>query len=544
MTRLQKRILLLLGAVPVMIVLSAVVYMFGMAHLEGSPRSFWSAIEFASETLSTTGYGADASWRHPLMVIYVVVLQFIGVFFVFLIVPVFLVPFLEDRFEERLPRTAPSAMKNHVVIFRFGAAVETLVDNLLAAGIPTLVLESDESEARRLAETGLTVAFVRAEENALQASAIDRARALVTNGTDEENAAMILRARQMDFEGGIYSLVEDPVHRKPMELAGATAVYTPRHILAAALAARASDRISPRIAGIQHLGDRLELRELRIDAANPLVGKTLAESAIGARSGATVIGQWVNGKLLTQPGPDMRLEPRGILVVVGTPESLDSLENLATGATSLRRSGHYVVAGFGEVGGKVHQLLTDAGEEVRVIDRQERPGVDLVGNVLDPSVLRDAGVETAKAVILALDSDDATLFATVIVQDCTAEAPVIARVNHARNVQNIYRAGADFALSISKVSGQMLSFRLLGQEALSLYENLKVQKIDGAPLVGRHPAEAAIRERTGCSIVAVERDGNLIVNYDEDFSFRPSDIVFVCGSEGGVDRFRELFGSS
>jgi Trk K+ transport system NAD-binding subunit len=541
MTRLQKRILMLLGAVPVMIVVSALIYMVGMSQLEGTPRSFWRAIEFTGETLSTTGYGADEVWKHPLMVIYVVLLQFIGVFFVFLIIPVFLVPFLEDRFEEKLPRTAPANLKNHVVIFKFGAAVETLVENLAVAGIPTLIVETEEGSARRLVEDERLVAFVRAEEDVIEAAAVDRARAIVTNGTDEENAALILRARQVDFAGGIYSLVEDPVHRKPMELAGATAVYTPRHILAAALAARASDRISPRIAGIQNLGERLELRELRIHGGSSLVGKTLAESQIGARSGATVIGQWVNGKLLTQPGPDMRLEPRGILVVVGTPESLDSLEGLATGATSLRRSGHYIVAGFGEVGGKVHQLLTDAGEEVRVIDRQSRPGVDLVGNVLDPSVLRDAGVEKSKAVILALDSDDATLFATVIVQDCTAEAPVIARVNHARNVQNIYRAGADFALSISKVSGQMLSFRLLGQEALSLYENLKVQKTAAALLVGHHPAEAAIREKTGCSIVAVQRDGSLIVNYDDDFAFRDSDVVFVCGSESGVDRFADLY---
>jgi Trk K+ transport system NAD-binding subunit len=544
MTRLQNRILLLLGAVPVMIVLAAIIYMSGMTYLEDSPRSFWDSIGFAGETLSTTGYGADAQWRHPLMVAYAVLLQFIGVFFVFLIIPVFLVPFLEDRFEERLPRAAPAKLKDHVVIFRYGAAVETLVDNLAKADIATLIVETDEGVARRLADDQRLVAFVRVEENALEAAAITRARALVTNGTDEENAAMILRARQMDFGGGIYSLVEDPVHRKPMELAGATAVYTPRHILAAALAARASDRISPRIAGIQHLGDRLELRELRIHAGSPLVGTTLSESAIGARSGATVIGQWVNGKLLTQPGPDMRLVSRGILVVVGTPENLDSLERLATGATSLRKSGHYVVAGFGEVGRKVHELLTDAGEQVRVIDRLQHTGVDLVGNVLDPSVLRDAGVEAAKSVILALDSDDATLFATVIVQDCTAEAPVIARVNHARNVENIYRAGADFALSISKVSGQMLSFRLLGQEALSLYENLKVQKMTGRKLVDRHPAEAAIRERTGCSIVAVEREGELIVNYDDAFRFRADDSVFVCGSESAVDRFGELFAGS
>lgn len=541
MRRSQQRLVLLVLAVPVMLVFSAVFYMWGMETFEAKDRDFWQALEFVSETLSTTGYGADATWNHPAMTLFVVLLQFIGVFFVFLIIPIYLVPFLEERFEKRLPREAEPAVRDHVVIYRSGAAVETLVENLAASGVAALVVETDEDDARRTLEQGTPVVFVRTEEDALDAARIMRARAMVTNGRDEENAAMILRARQMGFRGDIYALVEDPAHRKPMEIAGATAVYTPRHILAAALAARASEEISPRLAGIQQLGDRLELRELRLQASSPLVGRTLAESEIGSRSGATVVGQWVSGNLVTLPGPDTRLEPRGILVVVGSPESLASLTVLAEGATSLRRKGHFLVAGFGEVGQKVHQLLTDAGESVRVIDRVQRAGVDIAGDVLDPSNLVAAGVETARGVILALDNDDATLFATVIVQDCTPEAPVIARVNHARNVENIYRAGADFALSISKVSGQMLSYRLLGQEAVSLYQNLRIQRMRARSLVGRHPLDVLIRARSGCSVVAVDRDGEMPTTFPADFRLREGDEIFVCGTNAGVAKFRAAF---
>jgi Trk K+ transport system NAD-binding subunit len=237
----------------------------------------------------------------------------------------------------------------------------------------------------------------------------------------------------------------------------------------------------------------------------------------------------------------MRLEPRGILVVVGSRESLSSLATLADGATPLRRSGHFLIAGFGEVGQKVQQLLTDADEEVRVVDRITRKGVDIAGDVLDPSVLVAAGVETARAVILALDTDDATLFATVIVQDCAPAAPVIARVNHARNVENIYRAGADFALSISKVSGQMLSYRLLGQEAVSLYQNLRVQRIKARSLAGKHPHDPLLRARGGCSVVAVERSGEVATAFPGEFVLRDDDALFVCGTNDGVAKFRAAF---
>src|SRR5512134_3987178 len=116
MKRSHQRLLLLIAGVPVLLVLSALIYMIGMSVLEGQQRGFWQSLSWAAETLSTTGYGSDARWSHPLMVIFVVVVQFVGVFLVFLIIPIFLVPFLDERFEERLPRFAPGNLRDHVLI--------------------------------------------------------------------------------------------------------------------------------------------------------------------------------------------------------------------------------------------------------------------------------------------------------------------------------------------------------------------------------------------------------------------------------------------
>ena len=52
------------------------------------------------------------------------------------------------------------------------------------------------------------------------------------------NAALTITARQLGFTGDILGLVENPLHRQPTILAGATAAYTQRHVLGAALAAR------------------------------------------------------------------------------------------------------------------------------------------------------------------------------------------------------------------------------------------------------------------------------------------------------------------
>lgn len=519
MPRSTLRLILLVVGLVAFLLAAAWLYQQGMMRLEGKPRTFWQALEWAGETLSTTGYGADARWQHPAMVVLVLTVQFVGVFLVFLIIPIYLIPFLAERFETRLPRVANNRLRDHVVIYRFAPTVETLVERLAREDVKTLVVEVDESRARAVMERKHDVVFTRSDDDALDVCRLAHARALVANGEDQENAALVLRARQLGFDREIFAFVENPAHRKPMELAGATAVYTPRHITAAALAAHASDRLSPRLPGLEEVAG-VERRELRIPAGGPLTGRTLADADLPA----AVVGMWSRSQLLTRCSPDVRLEAGSVLELVGT---CDALEEAAQrlGAKLLHNTGPFLVAGFGEVGRKVHELLCDVGEEVRVIERNAGANIDIAGDVLDTSVLERACVADARALILALDSDDSTLFATVIARDLAPDVPIIARVNHSRNLANIHRAGADYALSIADISGQMLSARLLGGKARAREEHRRVVRVDGRELVGRRPLELASEGRT---VVAVQRNGVVVPRLCADVCIESDDAVWLC----------------
>ncbi len=538
----RRLIVLLLIAPTVLMVVSALLYMAGMGLLEGKPRGFWDSLSWAAETLTTTGYGADSRWHHPAMVVFVAVVQFVGVFLVFMIFPLYLIPVLEERFQARLPRRLDKPLLGHVIVFSYGPAVESLLGELAAAGIESLLLEPNEAQARKLFEAGRRVLHLGLGESMLTVAGLPKARALIANGTDDENATVILAARQSGFTGPVLAIVEEPFHRRPIMLAGATATFTPRHILGAALAARASARIDPRVAGLNELGRRLEVVEVKIGSASPLVGQSLESAELRTRTGVTVLGQWVEGKLLAPPPPNMELVAEGILVVIGPEAGLDQVTELARGAVALRRKGPFLIAGFGEVGRKVAELLRDAGEEVLVVDRNAAPGVDEVGSLLDPKLLDRLDVKNAQAVILALSSDSATLFATVILKDLAPEVPVIARVNEADDVERIRRAGAHFALSISQVSGQMLASKLLGQEAVALGPRLEILKVQSVGLVGQPPRDLAIRERTGCTVVAVERNEEVLVAFDDAFRFAADDGVYIFGTTQDVRRFEARMG--
>lgn len=532
-----RRLLNLLLALPVLLVVLGLLYQLGMLYLEGQQRTLGDSIQWASETLTTTGYGRDAQWSSPVMVAFVVLVQFSGTMLVFLVFPIFLIPFFEERFEARLSRVLPP-MAGQVLIYRFGPAVTSLLDLLDHEGVKAVIFEEDEATARRLRERGRQVVFGNLKEEDPNLANLVGARGLVLNGDDDYNAAMTLNARYHGYQGKIVAMVQDPKRRPPMVRAGATTAFTPTHVLAAALAARASMKISPRVAGVRHLGQHLEVAELRVHAASPFAGTTIGEAGIREQTGATIIGLWVGGVLNAQPKLDSRLGVGTILVAIGSHLAIERLGKLAT---PVPRGGAFLVVGDTEIGRKVAEFLRDAGESVRLLAATPAPRVDLVGDHLDHTVLEAAGIHEAQAVVLALESDSATLFATAVLRNLAPEAMIMAGVQQVENVARIHRAGADFALSMSQVAGQLLSYHLLGQSAVSLEGKIKIVATAAGNFVGRPLLKHWIRDRTGCSVVAVERGETIVVDFDETFEVQHGDIVYLSGTNETIQAYFRMF---
>ena len=537
MLRSTKRLILLLASMPAALVIFGGIYTIGSTYLEGKPVDYWSGLEWASETLTTTGYGAYAPWKHPLMILLVILTQFVGMFFLVLVFPIYVLPYIEERFELRLPRTLPP-MEGRVLFYRHGPALDSLLEEFRRVGSPFVIFEEDAQLARNLLDRGYPLTFGNLDEDPGVLVGVAQARAVVTNADDHANATCILVVREQGFEGPVYAMADDPLYRPPMLKIGASAVFTPTHVLGAALAARASTRINPPAEGLHLLGARVDLAEFRVRPDSPLADQPLGALNLRERHGVTVIGQWHGGLFTIAMGSEMRIAAGAILVVVGAPTSLAQVERLAA---PIRRAGPIVVAGFGTVGGKVVQMLRDANELTTVIDQQLLPGVDVVGNVLEHSTLAQARVRTASAVVLALSNDSEGVFATAVVRDYAPEVPLIVRVNRAPNVARLYQAGADFALSVGQMAGEILAYHLLGEQAVTVESRIRFVRLEAGKLVGLHPWHAQVRERTGTSVVAVQRNDVVFVKFEPEFQVRPNDIVFVCGTPSGLDRYVREF---
>jgi len=532
-----RRLLALLALLPLSVIILGTLYMLGMDHLEGSPRTFMQALQWASETMTNTGYGADNRWNHPVMAMFVIITPFIGQCLVFLIFPVLMLPYFEDKFEVRLQQVLPP-MEGKVLFYRYGPTIESAVVEFESAKSPYVILEEDVNQARSLRDRGYPVVLGNLTEDPSVLERAAQARAVVTNADDHANATCTLLVREYGFTGPLFALADDPLYRSPMVQIGATEVFTPAHVLGAALASRASRRISPPAEGMHLLGAQVGMAEFRVRADSPLAGKRLGDLHLREQYGVAVIGQWFGGVFTTAKGPDTLVQAGAILVVVGVHAGLEQVERMAM---PINREGPIVLAGLGAVGQKVVEMLLDAGETCTVIDRVAAPGVDVVGSVLERACLDKARVREASAVVLALSDDSESVFATAVVRDYAPGVPLIVRVLRTPNTARLYRSGADFAISVGQVAGQILSYHLLGEQTTHVENRVKFMRLNAAPLAGEHPWHCEALERTGAKVVAVERAGGVRVEFAPDFALHRDDTLFVCGSVNSLERYQKAF---
>jgi len=443
-------------------------------------------------------------------------------------------PLVDERYDGKLLHELPD-LKDVVVIYGYGPEVASLMEKLASNDVETLVIEEDEAVARRLHARNERVVHASVAEGDLDLRPVAKARALVANGDDEYNALLASSARELGFNGPIVALIDNPNRRAPLQLVGATAAFTPTHVLAAAVAVRASAQIGPRIIGAQMLGEQLEVVELRVHESSPLANKTLREANIYTDTGAHIVGQWSGDLLAPPPTADVPIQVGTILVAAGSPESIG---NLTSFARPIRKQDKIIIAGYGDVGSKLVEMLSDADEDICVIDSKEQPHVDIVGDILDTAVLERAELSKARVVVLACENDSATLLASTVVRDYAPEIPIIACAALEDNVSRIVHSGADFALSVSQVAGQLLAHHILG-EMVSQQSNIKLVKQSANSLVGQHPFATALQEDFQCNIIALGRNGDLIMDMPADIVLEVDDDIYVCGTTDALNRFSD-----
>jgi Trk K+ transport system NAD-binding subunit len=539
MIQWRRRLAAYVGALAAVLTLYTFLYRWGVRTFEGRTVSPATSLRFVVETVTTVGYGSEATWSSPELNLMVTGMILTGVTFFFLSLPILVVPL----FEEAMSTTPPTSvdMTDHVVICGFSGREEAFVEELSAWDAAHVVVVDDRTLAVSLYEDGYEVLHADPESpEGLRAASVGEARAVVADAGDETNASIALTCEELATDAKVVAFAENPDHAEYVRYAGADVVLTPRHLLGESLAEKATSALSTDLDDVVELDEEFELAELPVQVDSQIAGLRLAESGIRERTGVSIIGAWRDGVFDPSPAPDDRLEPGVILLVAGRDEQLADLRALTRTESRSHGRGRVVVVGHGEVGSTVTSELAAAGVPYTVVDRVDDPAVDVVGDAREAQTLGAADVADAGDVILALPDDTEAIFATLVVRELAPDVEVTARAGDPENVRKLYLAGADYVLSLATVSGRMLAGTVLDEEVVTPDKQVDVVRCRAPALAGQTLAETAVRSRTGATVIAVERDGELLTDLDRTFELRADDEVVVAGSDEGINQFTSI----
>jgi voltage-gated potassium channel len=272
-----------------------------------------------------------------------------------------------------------------------------------------------------------------------------------------------------------------------------------------------------------------------------LVGRPLVETGLRSLTGITVAGVWSRG-VLEVARPSSVLAAADTLVLAGTRRELDRYDELSTPAQA--SDDLVLVIGGGRVGRAAGRALAAAGTPYKVVEkRPERvrdPAVYVTGDAAELTVLEEAGIRTCRAVVVTTHDDDVNVYLTIYCRQLRPDIQIISRARLDRNVTTLHRAGADSVLSDGASGASAIWNVLTPDDTLQLADGLDVFRAPvPTSVVGRPLKDAGLRERTGCTVVAVMgRDGFAAPVPEAPL---PAGELLLIGDEESEARFFEVF---
>ncbi len=512
---------------------------------EGRVYSWPTSIYWTLTTMTTLGFG-DITFESDAGRIFSVVVLLTGSTFLLVLLPfafiqfVF-VPWMAERERRRAPRSVAGDLAEHVILTEFGPVEAALAERAQQAGVPYVVIVADVDDAGRLHDEGVEVMVGDLDDPATWRRArVESAAMVVASRTDPANTNIAFTVREIAPDVTIVATANSPASVDIIEIAGATRVVQLGEVLGAQMAARTLD-LGGRCHVIGRFADLL-IAEAGVTGTD-LVDTTLAEAGLRARLGVGIVGVWDRGDF-TIASADTRLESSSILLLAGTEHQLDAY-NDAYGVAGPTDQ-HAIIIGGGRVGRAIARAFGDAGMSCVIIEQlvdRVRPGIRYVtGDAADRDVLDQAGLDDADAILITTHDDDINVYLTRYCRGLRPDVRIVSRARLDRNVSTLYRAGADAVLSYAGTGSATIWNHFRDDETVLVAQGLNVFRTAVPPeLAGRSLAEAHVRRRTGCNVVAVERHGELVANPDVDAALPADGDLVLVGTDDAEATFAETF---
>ncbi len=224
--------------------------------------------------------------------------------------------------------------------------------------------------------------------------------------------------------------------------------------------------------------------------------------------------------------------------------------------------GHIVLCGVGPMGRRVAREFRDTGHGFVVVELDEdalkRLARDLggeppyiVGDATDNAVLKEAGIDRARALVACLTNDQDNLFVAISARALNPDIRVISRAREDASVDKLQLAGADHVVQVNKIGGMRLASETIRPEVTGFLDHMlrdpkQTLRLEEIPITeesafsDKRLSESRIRKATDVLVIAVvQTDGTYRYNPHGDHVIRPGETLIVIGDSAQVSKLRE-----
>ncbi len=520
-----------------------------MVEVEGVAHSWITGVYWTFTVMSTLGFG-DITFQSDIGRFFSVVVLMSGIVMLLIVLPFafirfFYAPWLEAQIRSRAPRVLPADTQGHVIITSLDTIARGLIERLRRGGIPYTVVEPDASIASDWHADGLSVAVGEIDaKQTYENVRAERARLIVANRTDIVNTNIALTVRSLTSTAPIaaISTVEDAVD--VLELSCVTHVLPLKRWLGEQLA----NRIDAQRAALHPIGEYEDLKIAELPVFHtPLASKTIRETRLREKTGVSIVGIWNEGRLLSAR-PDSTLSPSSVAVVMGSEEALEEVDTLLL-IYNLNPNPVLLIGG-GRVGVAAAHALAKKDVPINLVEREQGKCERLKdvctrvfqGDASDYEVLQEAGINEAPSVLLTTNDDAMNVYLSSYCRRLNADLRIVSRITHERNLDAIYRAGADFVLSYATLGIEAIMSILHDRELMVLGEgvDLFTHSVPGT-LHGKTLAQSEIGARTGLTVVALKTNDGLVTRLSPETTLESGTHLVLIGSDEQVDTFEKIY---
>jgi voltage-gated potassium channel len=294
---------------------------------------FFDALYMTIITLATVGYGET----HPLSTAGRVFTMFLimgGMGIILYGLTAITTFIVEGEMSGILRRQRMNRMINklskHYILCGLGNTGYYVLEELLRTRRPAVVVEKDLTKVNKLAEKGIFVVEGDATSDAsLDSAGIRRAEGLITAlPTDRDNLFVVITARGLNPTLRIIAKIDEVSSRDKFLRSGASAAISSDFIGGLRMV---SEMVRPETTSFLDTmlrdSSALRVEDVHLDAESRFANKPLGSCDIFTKAGVLVLSVKQGDTFRFNPPPNMVLNAGDTLVVIGSPEQLQTVRS-------------------------------------------------------------------------------------------------------------------------------------------------------------------------------------------------------------------------